>query len=52
VAQLRNGPSIYFGDPSRLEAKWASATLVLADSGSNGAVYIDVTDPNRPVAGG
>jgi cell division protein FtsQ len=52
VAQLRNGPSVYFGDPTRLEAKWASATLVLADAGSNGAVYIDVTDPDRPVAGG
>ncbi len=51
VAQLRNGPSIYFGDASRLGAKWAAATAVLANSGSDGAEYIDVTDPQRPVAG-
>jgi cell division protein FtsQ len=52
VAQLRGGPSIYFGDTSRLEAKWTAASEVLANSGSAGAEYIDVTDPDRPVAGG
>lgn len=51
VAELRNGPSIYFGDPSQLAAKWTSAIAVLATSGSAGAEYIDVTDPNRPAAG-
>jgi Cell division protein FtsQ/DivIB, C-terminal len=51
VAQLRNGPSIYFGDTSHLAAKWIAATEVLADSGSAGASYIDVTDPARPAAG-
>jgi cell division protein FtsQ len=51
VAQLRNGPSIYFGDPTRLAAKWIAATAVLVDSGSAGASYIDVTDPERPAAG-
>jgi hypothetical protein len=51
VAQLRNGPSLYFGDPTRLAAKWAAATEVLADAGSAGATYIDVTDPERPAAG-
>jgi cell division protein FtsQ len=51
VAQLRNGPSIYFGAPDRLQAKWIAASAVLADGGSNGAQYIDVTDPARPVAG-
>jgi cell division protein FtsQ len=51
VVQLRNGPSIYFGDTSQLEAKWTAATEVLANSGSAGAQYIDVTDPDRPVAG-
>ncbi|MGO9882967.1 MAG: cell division protein FtsQ/DivIB [Solirubrobacteraceae bacterium] len=51
VAELRNGPSVYFGDPSQLGAKWAAATAVLASSGSAGAVYIDVTDPDRPAAG-
>ena len=51
VAQLHGGPGIYFGDASELRAKWASATAVLADSGSAGAAYIDVTDPVRPAAG-
>jgi cell division protein FtsQ len=52
VAQLRNGPSIYFGDSGRLAAKWTAAQAVLADAGSAGAAYIDVTDPERPAAGG
>lgn len=51
VVQLRNGPSIYFGDGGRLQAKWAAALAVLADPGSAGALYIDVTDPARPAAG-
>lgn len=51
VAQLRSGPSLYFGDASELDAKWVAATEVLADSSSAGAIYVDVTDPSRPVAG-
>lgn len=51
VAQIRNGPSIYFGDAARLPAKWIAAAAVLADPGSAGADYIDVTDPKRPAAG-
>jgi cell division protein FtsQ len=51
VAQLRNGPSLYFGDASHLAAKWAAVGAVLADAGSAGAVYVDVTDPGRPAAG-
>ncbi|MGN6870801.1 MAG: cell division protein FtsQ/DivIB [Solirubrobacteraceae bacterium] len=51
VAQLRSGPSIYFGDASELDAKWIAATEVLADPSSAGAIYIDVTDPSRPAAG-
>src|SRR5205823_1653712 len=43
VAQLRAGPSLYFGDPNRLAAKWIAASAVLADPGSAGALYIDVT---------
>jgi cell division protein FtsQ len=52
VAQLRAGPSIYFGDSRRLAAKWIAAAAVLGDAGSVGAAYIDVTDPERPAAGG
>lgn len=51
VIQLRSGPSLYFGDSSELPDKWTAATDVLADSGSAGASYIDVTDPYRPAAG-
>jgi hypothetical protein len=51
VAELRSGPSIYFGDGGRLRAKWIAAMAVLANSGASGAQYIDVTDPERPAAG-
>jgi cell division protein FtsQ len=52
AAELRSGPTIYFGDAGRLAAKWIAASEVLADRGSAGAAYIDVTDPERPAAGG
>jgi cell division protein FtsQ len=51
VADLRSGPSLYFGDDSDLAAKWVAAAEVLAAPGSAGATYIDVTDPARPAAG-
>jgi cell division protein FtsQ len=52
VAQLHNGPQIYFGQASGLRAKWTAAAAVLADPGSQGAAYIDVTVAERPAAGG
>jgi cell division protein FtsQ len=51
VADIRNGPQVVFGDTTVLGAKWAAAAAVLADSGSAGAQYIDVSDPARPAAG-
>ncbi len=51
TAQIRGGPVIYFGDSSRARAKWLALAAVLADPGSAGAAYIDVTDPERPAAG-
>jgi hypothetical protein len=53
VAQLQNGPAVYFGDAADLDAKWTAATRVLGDpnQGAAGASYIDVTDPERPAAG-
>jgi cell division protein FtsQ len=51
VAQLRNGPKLYFGDGSQLGAKWAAVAAVLADPTSAGADYIDVTVPSRAAAG-
>jgi cell division protein FtsQ len=50
-AQLRNGPKLYFGTDDDLGAKWAAAAAVLADAGSAGADYIDVTVASRPAAG-
>ena len=51
VAQLRDGPMVYLGAASRLRRKWSAAVAVLYDPGSEGASYIDVTDPTRPAAG-
>jgi cell division protein FtsQ len=51
VVQLRNGPQLYFGPNSQLAAKWVAVTAVLGNSGSQGAQYIDVSDPRRPAAG-
>lgn len=51
VAQLHDGPTLYFGDATRLGAKWTAVAAVLADHNSAGARYIDVTDPVRPAAG-
>ncbi len=51
VVQLRQGPALYFGDPSQLRMKWQTALGVLATPASAGAAYIDVSDPRRPAAG-
>jgi hypothetical protein len=50
-AQLRDGPKVYFGSDSDLGAKWTAAAAVLADPGSAGSDYIDVTVASRPAAG-
>src|SRR4051794_9638276 len=52
TVRLANGPELYFGDTSRLAAKWAAAERVLADYSARGAAYIDVRVPERPAAGG
>jgi cell division protein FtsQ len=52
VASLRRGPAIWFGSPAALATKWESAVTVLARRSSQGASYIDVRMPSRPVAGG
>jgi cell division protein FtsQ len=51
VVKLRAGPSLYFGSATSLHAKWIAATVVLANPGSAGAAYIDLSDPTRPAAG-
>jgi cell division protein FtsQ len=52
VVQLRRGPELILGRMARLEAKWAAAARVLADPAARGASYVDVSLPERPVAGG
>lgn len=52
TVQIANGPVIWLGSRERLGAKWAAAAAVLADPGSAGATYVDVTAPERPAVGG
>ena len=52
VVELADGPELLFGDADRAEAKWVAAVRVLADPDAQGATYIDVRLPERPVAGG
>ncbi len=48
---MRNGLLVYFGESSRLHAKWASLAAVLSAPSSLGASYVDVRLPERPAAG-
>jgi cell division septal protein FtsQ len=52
VANLRDGPELIFGSLSRLRAKWAAATRILADLEARGAGYLDLRLPGRPAVGG
>lgn len=52
VVTLRDGPELVFGRATRVAAKWAAAVRVLADAQAEGASYVDVRLPERPVAGG
>ena len=47
---MRTGPTLRFGSPRRLAAKWAAVTRVLADPSSGGASLLDVRLPERPAA--
>lgn len=51
-AQLRDGPRVLLGTGDRARAKWIAAGRVLSDPEAQGARYIDVRLPERPVAGG
>ena len=52
VVALEEGPEVVFGDADHAVEKWAAAARVLADPEAQGASYIDVRLPGRPVAGG
>jgi cell division protein FtsQ len=49
---LQGGFRIQFGPRTRLHAKWVAALRVMADARAEGATYLDVRIPERPVAGG
>jgi cell division protein FtsQ len=51
-AELQGGFRIDFGPRARLHAKWTAALRVMADTRAEGATYLDVRVPERPVAGG
>jgi cell division septal protein FtsQ len=50
VVELAGAPEVRFGDGERAEEKWQALAAVLAD-GVPGGGYIDVSVPERPVAG-
>jgi cell division protein FtsQ len=52
AATVDGGPKLYFGGGERLRAKWLAAAAVLARSGTQGASYVDLRIPEKPVAGG
>jgi cell division protein FtsQ len=52
TATVDGGPKLYFGGDERLRAKWMAAAAVLARSGTQGASYVDLRIPEKPVAGG
>ena len=52
TVQMAAGPAVRFGSGSRLAAKWASLTAVLASPDSRGATAIDVRVPEHPAAAG
>lgn len=52
TATMADGPKLYFGAAARPRARWAAAAQVLAHPTSQGASYVDLRIPERPVAGG
>jgi cell division protein FtsQ len=50
--ELADGISLWFGDGTRAEAKWAAAARILADGQLGGLSYIDLSAPERPAVGG
>lgn len=52
TATMVDAPKLYFGGAAQLRAKWGAAAQVLAHTTSQGASYVDLRIPQRPVAGG
>lgn len=52
AVHLAAGPSVHFGQATRLTAKWAALQAVLVSPRSRGAMSIDVRVPEHPAAAG
>jgi cell division protein FtsQ len=52
VVGLDGGPDLRFGDGSGARDKWTAAVAVLSSSEHGSPSYLDVSVPDRPVAGG
>jgi len=52
VVGLDGGPDLRFGDGSRPDDKWTAAMAVLSSPEHGSPSYLDVSVPDRPVAGG
>jgi hypothetical protein len=51
VVNLRGGMRLIFGAATLLDEKWIVVARVFAAGGMEGAKYLDVSVPERPVAG-
>ena len=49
---LKGGIPVKFGDPDRLEEKWAAVAAVLANPQVKTLTHLDVRVPERPSIGG
>ena len=52
VADMRNGPKIYFGEGTDPRRQWKAASRLLAEPIVRNAAYIDVSSPGRSAVGG
>jgi cell division protein FtsQ len=52
VLRLKGGPELRFGDGTRAADKWQAAVAVLSSPERGSPSYLDVSVPDRPVAGG
>jgi cell division protein FtsQ len=52
VVELEGAPELRFGDGERADDKWQAVAAVLTEQELGSAAYLDVSVPDRPVAGG
>lgn len=52
LVEVQGGLELRFGDPGQADLKWRAAAAVLAQPNFTGATYLDLSVPDRPVAGG